>query len=82
MRRQDDGSTTLNILNPDNTGYVDDRSRVVDLGTLTGKIQNGVGNIAGFREDKRNKVTPGTNNCEDMPYITLSEAIHFVDNLL
>ena len=59
LRRQADGTTTLNILNPGNTGLMDERSRVVDLGTITGKIQSGAGSLTGFREDKRNKVTPG-----------------------
>lgn len=58
LRRRPDGTTTLNILNPDNDGIVSEKERIVDLGTLTGKLTSGTGNISGFKEDKRNKANP------------------------
>lgn len=38
---------------------VGERERVVNLGILTGKLSSGMGNIPGFKEDKRNKASPG-----------------------
>lgn len=38
---------------------VSEKERIVDLGTLTGKLTSGTGNISGFKEDKRNKANPG-----------------------
>ena len=32
--------------------------RVVNLGELVGKLQSGTGSMQGYKEDKRNKVTP------------------------
>ncbi|XP_064598986.1 bromodomain-containing protein 7-like [Liolophura sinensis] len=58
LRRRDDGSTTFNILNPDNDGIVSETERIVSLGMLMGKLTSGTGSMAGFKEDKRNKVVP------------------------
>ena len=38
---------------------VSEKERIVNLGKLTGKLTSGAGTLAGFREDKRNKATPG-----------------------
>ncbi|XP_072021522.1 LOW QUALITY PROTEIN: bromodomain-containing protein 7-like [Amphiura filiformis] len=56
LRQDKNGTTTLNILNPDKRGQQD--SRVVNLGMLTPKLTHGTGSVPGFKEDKRNKVTP------------------------
>lgn len=58
LRRRNDGSTTFNILNPDNRGIVSEKERVVNLGELNGKLASGTGGIAGFKEDKRNRANP------------------------
>uniref|UniRef100_A0A2K6DM86 Bromodomain containing 7 n=1 Tax=Macaca nemestrina TaxID=9545 RepID=A0A2K6DM86_MACNE len=57
-RRKPDGTTTLDfsIL----AGYCP-----VRLGMTTGRLQSGVNTLAGFKEDKRNKVTPGEFLCTD-----------------
>ena len=57
LRRDKHGTTTLNILNPDKRGYQD--SREVKLGMLTARLTHGTGSLPGYKEDKRNKVTPG-----------------------
>ena len=38
------------------------KERVVNLGALVGKLPVGTGSMASFREDKRNKATPGEYN--------------------
>ncbi|CAH1779288.1 unnamed protein product [Owenia fusiformis] len=58
LKRRKDGTTTLNILNPDNDGVVNEKERVITLGNLIGKVTQGTGQIAGFKEDKRNKINP------------------------
>lgn len=35
----------------------------VRLGMTTGRLQSGVNTLQGFKEDKRNKVTPGKASC-------------------
>ena len=37
---------------------VSNTERVVNLGELVGKLQSGTGSMQGYKEDKRNKVTP------------------------
>ncbi len=32
----------------------------VKLGMMSNRLQNGVNTLQGFREDKRNRITPGT----------------------
>ncbi|CAG0894638.1 unnamed protein product [Darwinula stevensoni] len=49
LRQRDDGTTTLNVVCP-TVG----EERPVNLGMLTNKLSQGLGSIAGFREDKRN----------------------------
>ena len=39
---------------------VSDKERVVNLGELLGKINSGSGALIGLKEDKRNKINPGT----------------------
>ena len=39
---------------------VSETERVVDLGTLCGRLTSGTSNLLSVKEDKRNKVTPGT----------------------
>ncbi|XP_070199933.1 bromodomain-containing protein 7-like isoform X3 [Littorina saxatilis] len=58
LRRNKKGITTLNILNPEDDGIVSNTERVVNLGDLVGKLPAGTGALQGFKEDKRNKVTP------------------------
>ena len=41
LRMADDGTTTLNILNPDNTGYINDKERVITLGEKVGRLKAG-----------------------------------------
>ncbi|XP_061450567.1 bromodomain-containing protein 7 [Rhineura floridana] len=57
-RRKPDGTTTLGLLNPaeNNTGELGHGS--VKLGVTAGRLQSGVNTLQGFKEDKRNKVTP------------------------
>ncbi|GAB1608311.1 bromodomain-containing protein 7-like [Argonauta hians] len=58
LRRRKDGSTSLTILNPENDGKVNDTEKVVNLGALASKLTNGTGVLTGFKEDKRNKISP------------------------
>ncbi|XP_014664625.1 PREDICTED: bromodomain-containing protein 7-like [Priapulus caudatus] len=61
LRRDKSGATTLAVLNPDNvsseTGS-EQQNLTVNLGLLTGKLAQGTGQLAGFKEDKRNKAVP------------------------
>ena len=38
----DDGTTTLNILNPDNDGVINEKERVITLGQKIGKLKRGL----------------------------------------
>jgi len=59
LRQRKDGTTSLAILTPCNSGTLPGTTEVpVTLGALTGKIQQGTGQLAGFREDRRNLVKP------------------------
>jgi len=59
LRQRKDGTTSLAILTPCDSGTVPGTTEVpVTLGALTGKIQQGTGQLAGFREDRRNLVKP------------------------
>lgn len=40
---------------------VNEKERVINLGSLVGKLTTGSGTITGFKEDKRNRITPGKN---------------------
>ncbi|KAF7244683.1 Bromodomain-containing protein 7 [Varanus komodoensis] len=56
-RRKSDGTTTLGLLNPaEAAGEVGHGS--AKLGVTAGRLQSGVNTLQGFKEDKRNKVTP------------------------
>nr|CAB3226170.1 bromodomain-containing protein 7-like [Phallusia mammillata] len=55
LRMDDDGKTTLNLLNPD---HGKQETQVVDMGVLTGGISSGIDVMPEVKEDKRNKVTP------------------------
>ncbi|XP_033012653.1 bromodomain-containing protein 7 isoform X2 [Lacerta agilis] len=59
-RRKPDGTTTLGLLNPaeNNTGVVELGHGSAKLGVTAGRLQSGVNMLQGFKEDKRNKVTP------------------------
>uniref|UniRef100_G3UA64 Bromo domain-containing protein n=1 Tax=Loxodonta africana TaxID=9785 RepID=G3UA64_LOXAF len=56
-RRKPDGTTTLGLLQPVDPVVGDPGYCPVKLGTTTGRLQSGV-NTLGFKEDKRNTVTP------------------------
>ncbi|KAL4233992.1 Bromodomain containing protein 7 [Mactra antiquata] len=55
LRKRDDGTTSLTVINSDNDGIVGENEKIISLGALTGKLQTGTGSIAGFKEDKRNR---------------------------
>ncbi|XP_076855779.1 bromodomain-containing protein 7 isoform X3 [Brachyhypopomus gauderio] len=59
-RRKPDGTTTLAILNPAELSAGDPGYCPVKLGMLGGRLQTGVNTLQGFKEDKRNRVTPVT----------------------
>ncbi|CAC5408627.1 BRD7 [Mytilus coruscus] len=65
LRKRDDGSTSMVLLNPDNDGIVSKNERVISIGSLIGKLGTGGGSLLwviymlkklGF---KRNRVTTG-----------------------
>ncbi|XP_073432278.1 bromodomain-containing protein 7 isoform X2 [Dendrobates tinctorius] len=56
-RRKADGSTTLALLNPTETAFDSGQGTAI-LGSSAGRLQSGVNSLQGFKEDKRNKVTP------------------------
>ncbi|XP_056134886.1 bromodomain-containing protein 7 isoform X2 [Lampris incognitus] len=57
-RRRADGSTTLAILNPADPSAGDAGYCPVKLGMMSNRLQSGVNTLQGFREDKRNRITP------------------------
>ncbi|CAI5646095.1 bromodomain-containing protein 7 isoform X1 [Oreochromis niloticus] len=57
-RRKSDGSTTLAILNPADPSAGDVGYCPVKLGMMSNRLQSGVNTLQGFREDKRNRITP------------------------
>lgn len=57
LNRKEDGTTSLCVLNSDNDGVVSETEKVISLGSLVGKLSSGTGTLAGFKEDKRNKVS-------------------------
>uniref|UniRef100_A0A3Q3LAT5 Bromodomain containing 7 n=1 Tax=Mastacembelus armatus TaxID=205130 RepID=A0A3Q3LAT5_9TELE len=59
-RRKSDGSTTLAILNPADPSAGDVGYCPVKLGMMSNRLQSGVNTLQGFREDKRNRITPVT----------------------
>ncbi|XP_070575836.1 bromodomain-containing protein 7-like [Ptychodera flava] len=58
LRKGKDGTTTLAVVNPDSGIESGEEVHPVNLGVLVGKLTAGSSSIAGFREDKRNKVNP------------------------
>ncbi|XP_075044957.1 bromodomain-containing protein 7 [Mixophyes fleayi] len=56
-RRKPDGTTTLAMLNPVDTALELGHGTAI-LGSTAGRLQSGVNSLQGFKEDKRNKVTP------------------------
>uniref|UniRef100_A0A803VQB5 Bromodomain containing 7 n=1 Tax=Ficedula albicollis TaxID=59894 RepID=A0A803VQB5_FICAL len=59
-RRKPDGTTTLGLLNPVDLAAGEPGYCPVKLGMTAGRLQSGVNTLQGFKEDKRNKVTPVT----------------------
>ncbi|XP_066510087.1 bromodomain-containing protein 7-like isoform X2 [Hoplias malabaricus] len=59
-RRKSDGSTTLGILNPADLSAGDPGYCPVKLGMMGVRLQTGINTLQGFKEDKRNRVTPVT----------------------
>ncbi|KAB5525853.1 hypothetical protein PHYPO_G00145000 [Pangasianodon hypophthalmus] len=57
-RRKPDGTTTLGIVNPADLNAGDPGYCPVKLGMLGGRLQAGVNTLQGFKEDKRNRITP------------------------
>ncbi|XP_028931376.1 bromodomain-containing protein 7 isoform X2 [Ornithorhynchus anatinus] len=57
-RRKPDGTTTLGLLNPVDPIAGEPGYCPVKLGMTAGRLQSGVNTLQGFKEDKRNKVTP------------------------
>uniref|UniRef100_A0A452TJ64 Bromodomain containing 7 n=2 Tax=Ursus TaxID=9639 RepID=A0A452TJ64_URSMA len=57
-RRKPDGTTTLGLLHPVDPIVGEPGYCPVRLGMTTGRLQSGVNTLQGFKEDKRNKVTP------------------------
>nr|XP_060644276.1 bromodomain-containing protein 7 [Anolis sagrei ordinatus] len=57
-RRKPDGTTTLGLLNPAENNAGDLAHPSLRLGATAGRLQSGVNTLQGFKEDKRNKVTP------------------------
>lgn len=51
LRQNKDGTTSMNIM-VDNSN--DCPERIVSIGAFTGKLQQGTGQLQGFREDRRN----------------------------
>ncbi|KAM9607557.1 bromodomain-containing protein 7-like isoform 2-T2 [Trichechus inunguis] len=57
-RRKPDGTTTLGLLHPVDPVVGEPGCCPVKLGMTTGRLQSGVNTLQGFKEDKRNRVTP------------------------
>ncbi|XP_056382332.1 bromodomain-containing protein 7 isoform X2 [Hyla sarda] len=56
-RRKADGTTTLALIGPADS-VLDSSHGTAILGSTAGRLQSGVNSLQGFKEDKRNKVTP------------------------
>lgn len=63
LKQQNNGSTSLSILVPNDGINPETGERPVLLGSLIGKLSHGVGSISGFREDRRNMVKTGMCIC-------------------
>nr|XP_033798004.1 bromodomain-containing protein 7 isoform X2 [Geotrypetes seraphini] len=58
QRRKPDGTTTLALLTPVEMAAGESGLCPLKLGAAAGRLQSGVNTLQGFKEDKRNKVTP------------------------
>ncbi|XP_069822039.1 bromodomain-containing protein 7 [Dendropsophus ebraccatus] len=56
-RRKADGTTTLALISPGDAVLETGHGTAI-LGSTAGRLQSGVNSLQGFKEDKRNKVTP------------------------
>uniref|UniRef100_A0A2C9JIK7 Bromo domain-containing protein n=1 Tax=Biomphalaria glabrata TaxID=6526 RepID=A0A2C9JIK7_BIOGL len=63
LRLDEDGTTSMTILNPWNEGMVSSTQKVISLGDYMGKLKSGSGSLFNFKEDKRNIVCPETYLC-------------------
>lgn len=59
LRQKKDGTTSLNIIVPNDGVDLSTNERPVLLGALIGKLQHGTGQLQGFKEDRRNFVKAG-----------------------
>ncbi|KAG8437746.1 hypothetical protein GDO86_008451 [Hymenochirus boettgeri] len=57
-RRKPDGTTTLALLNPGDSNSGEPGQCSATIGAMSNRVQAGVNCLQGFKEDKRNKVTP------------------------
>ncbi|XP_061670667.1 bromodomain-containing protein 7 isoform X5 [Syngnathoides biaculeatus] len=57
-QRQSDGSTTLAFVNPADPSAGEAGYCPIKLGMMSTRLQSGVNCLQGFREDKRNRITP------------------------
>ncbi|XP_054625967.1 bromodomain-containing protein 7 isoform X5 [Dunckerocampus dactyliophorus] len=62
-RQRSDGSTTLAFLNPADPSAGEAGYCPVKLGMMSTRLQSGVNCLQGFREDKRNRITPVSYTC-------------------
>ncbi|ESN92554.1 hypothetical protein HELRODRAFT_189500 [Helobdella robusta] len=60
LKKEADGTTVLNILNPDNRGFISEKERVVDLGGVVGRLVAGQSHVNLPKDDIRNKINPVT----------------------
>ncbi|MGH0133136.1 UNVERIFIED_CONTAM: hypothetical protein FKN15_061286 [Acipenser sinensis] len=57
-RRKSDGTTTLGFVNPADLSMGEPGYCPVKLGMMMDRLQTGINTLQGFKEDKRNRVTP------------------------
>uniref|UniRef100_UPI00358EE406 bromodomain-containing protein 9-like isoform X2 n=1 Tax=Myxine glutinosa TaxID=7769 RepID=UPI00358EE406 len=60
LRQDEDGTTTLGIVNRANPEAIEGEEYHVTLGMLMSKLQTGTSCLQGFKEDKRNRIDPIT----------------------
>ncbi|KAH9502628.1 Bromodomain containing protein 7 [Bulinus truncatus] len=63
LRLEEDGTTSMTILNPWNDGMVSSTQKVISLGDYMGKLKSGSGSLFTLKEDKRNVICPETYLC-------------------
>lgn len=51
--------------------------KVVNLGSLVGKLTTGTGSLATFKEDKRNKITPSKYDDTSTVILISKQLIHW-----